>query len=417
VRTPAQRSTLKGPGGFLALPRSIDRFLEQTYGLDLRSLALFRIGLGALIVGDLTWRARDVPASFTLLVLLGMGFGAMLLVGYRTRLAAIASWLLLIALHNGDAVILHGGDILLRTLAFWAMFLPLNAHRSLDRALDNSNAGYPQRVFTAASVAFMAQVAFPYGAVWWRDGSGIMGVLALTLLFSPVMAGPARTAAVLLMAALPLTLLPCMHLGHFPLVAAVAALGLLPTWAWSRGERDAGPALTIYYDGNCEFCRKMVLILKTFLLSPRTAVLPAQDDPQARAEMTREHSWVVADLGGGHHFRTAAMAVCLRPSILRPLAWVLDRRPVKGAADRLYHWVAGHRSLLTRLLSPLRYRPLELRTHRLANVVALFFLGYLCWWNLGTVNHRLSMPDRYRWIAIATHTDQRWDVFASHRCR
>jgi uncharacterized membrane protein YphA (DoxX/SURF4 family) len=163
-------------------------------------------------------------------------------------------------------------------LAFWAMFLPLNSHFSLDRALDNSNAENPQRVFTAGSVALMAQVAFLYwfavllksGPEWWRDGSDVYYALSLeqfatpvgrfllhfpqwlrfltfltmavevlvpVLLFSPVMAGPARSAAVLLMVALQLGLLICMHLGHFPLVgdtkhpetAGKVGIGVPPT--------------------------------------------------------------------------------------------------------------------------------------------------------------------------------------------
>jgi hypothetical protein len=45
--------------------RRVWDFLERAYGLDLRSLALFRICLGALIVGDLIRRARDLRAFYT----------------------------------------------------------------------------------------------------------------------------------------------------------------------------------------------------------------------------------------------------------------------------------------------------------------------------------------------------------------
>lgn len=499
MRTLAQVST-SGSAREPTPPRPRHGALERIYGLDLRSLSLFRIGLGALLIGDLIWRARDLRAFYTdfgvlprpvllerfadpwfislhlssgmaavqaLLFLLAMGFGFMVLVGYRTKLATIASWLLLISLHNRNPIILQGGDILLRMLVFWAMFLPLHAYWSVDRALDTSNAEYPERVLTVGSVALMAQVACVYGfavllksgSEWWGDGSGVYFALSLEqfatpvgrfllqfpgvlrvltfltmdievvvpiLLFSPFLAAQARTTAILLMVALQLGLLICLHLGHFPLVAIVAVLGLIPTWAWSlRGEDSRGrgetaarrPPLTIYYDGTCEFCRKTVLILKTFLLAPETPTLRAQDDPQALAEMTREHSWVVVDRDGRHHFRTAAMAVLLRASIARPLAWVLDRRPVQAVADRLYAWVARNRSPLTRLISPLSCRPLELRTHWLTNVLALFFLAYVVWWNLGTVSHRLSMPDRYRWIGVATRTDQIWDMFAPYPLR
>ena len=41
------------------------RYLEATYSLDLRSLALFRIALGAVLLGDLIWRARDLTVFYT----------------------------------------------------------------------------------------------------------------------------------------------------------------------------------------------------------------------------------------------------------------------------------------------------------------------------------------------------------------
>ncbi len=469
-------------------------FLGRAYGLDLRSLALFRIGLGALIIGDLIWRAQDLRAFYTdwgvlpravllerfadrwlisvhllsgealvqaLLFLLALGFAVMMLVGYRTKLATIASWMLLISLQNRNPIILQGGDTLLRMLVFWAMFLPLNAHFSVDRALDSSDAELPPRVLTAGSLALMVQVTLLYwfalmlkdAPEWRTDGSAVFYALSLEqfatpvgrfllrfpdflkflthltlaieawaplLLFSPFLAGPARTASIALMLALQLGLMICMRLGHFPFVAMVAAIGLLPTWFWSqaekrRGRREAATAARaqrIYYDGRCEFCRKMVLILKAFGGTGEAAILRAQDDPQALAEMARERSWVVVDSAGTRYFRSAALAVVLRSSAWRPLAWMLDRAPVRVCADRVYDWVAEHRSLLTHLLSPLGYRPLGVRTHWLTSVLAAFFLGYVFWWNVGTVSSRLAMPDRFRWIGVATRTDQRWDMFA-----
>jgi hypothetical protein len=132
ARASAQASTSVGHGKFPTPPGTGPGFLERTYGLDLRSLSLFRIGLGALIIGDLIWRARDLRVFYTdfgvllasgrtsraravllerfadpwyislhllsgmavvqaLLFLLAIGFGVMLLVGYRTKPAAIAS--------------------------------------------------------------------------------------------------------------------------------------------------------------------------------------------------------------------------------------------------------------------------------------------------------------------------------------
>jgi len=310
----------------------------------------------------------------------------------------------------------------------------------------------------------MAQVALMYwssvllkrGPEWWTEGSAVYYALSLeqfatpagrfllqfpdllrfltfltlaietlapVLLFSPLMAEALRTASVVHLIGLQLGLLVCMHLGHFPLVAIVAVIGLLPTGLWSlveeyrsrrRQRRAATHPLRIYYDGGCDFCRKMALLLRTFLLAPGTAILQAQGDPHILPVMVREHSWVVVDQNGNRYFRSAAMAAVLRNSMWWPVAWVIDRPPVRALADQGYAWIATHRSMLTRLVSPLRYRPLDLRTHWLMGVLAAFFVGYVLWWNLGTVSARLAMPDRYRWIGMATRTDQMWGMFAPY---
>ena len=106
-------------------PKSIlTKKLEELFGFDLRSLAAFRIGLALIILADLIIRSRDIKAHYTdfgvlprtalidgilnpwywsvhlisgqplvqTLLFLFAGLVAFaLLVGYRTRLAVIAS--------------------------------------------------------------------------------------------------------------------------------------------------------------------------------------------------------------------------------------------------------------------------------------------------------------------------------------
>ena len=55
-----------------------------------------------------------------------------LLVGYRTRLATIGSWILLASIHVRLPVVINAGDTLLRVLLFWSIFLPLGAMWSVD---------------------------------------------------------------------------------------------------------------------------------------------------------------------------------------------------------------------------------------------------------------------------------------------
>jgi hypothetical protein len=143
-----------------------ERF-RAMFGLDVRSLALFRIGLGFYLLVDLLLRVPDLTIFHTdagvlprlvlgppwclpfhrlsgdlwwqvcLFVIAGL-FAVALLLGYRTRLATLVSWLLLLSLHDRNPDILQGGDQLARLILFWGFFLPLGACWSLDRLLEKS---------------------------------------------------------------------------------------------------------------------------------------------------------------------------------------------------------------------------------------------------------------------------------------
>nr|MBP9821355.1 hypothetical protein [Candidatus Paceibacterota bacterium] len=143
--------------------------IRQWFSLDYRSLAVLRISVGITILVDLLQRTVDFRAFYSdsgvlprsellrignhtwdislhtasglasfeaILFILASLFAIMLIAGYRTRLAIIASWFLLISLHFRNPMILQGGDIVLRVVVFWMMFLPLNKIWSLDRLLN-----------------------------------------------------------------------------------------------------------------------------------------------------------------------------------------------------------------------------------------------------------------------------------------
>jgi len=173
--------------------------VSARYPLDLRSLALFRICLGALLIADLLDRSADLSAHYTdagvlpraahralfggfelwsvhlwfdgargqaLLFGLAAAAALLLLLGRWTPLATLASWLLLASLHHRQPFVLTGGDSLLLLLLFWALFLPLGARWSLDarhgaaRGGDGSGDGGVER--SAASTALVAQILIVY---------------------------------------------------------------------------------------------------------------------------------------------------------------------------------------------------------------------------------------------------------------
>ena len=189
---------------------------RDLFGLDLRSLALFRIGLALLLLTDLGVRATSLRAHYTdsgvlprvalkaesrasihmlggavpfeagLFVIAGL-FAAALLVGYRTRLATAASWFFLLSVHGRNPLVLQGGDTLFRLLLFWGMFLPLGARSSLDAMRERPRLQGRKNALSAATVALILQICFMYwfSAAWksdpaWRtEGTAVYYALSL----------------------------------------------------------------------------------------------------------------------------------------------------------------------------------------------------------------------------------------------
>ena len=186
--------------------------------IDLRSLALFRIALGLVILADLwvrgsdlsIWLADDgvfprsavidwgndyrwslyfVSGSWVWALMLNAVAGAAafaLIWGYRTRLMTIVSLVLLISLHNRTSLLLQGGDNLLLLLVFWSCFLPLGARYSLDAATVHPDhqprlAARSNEFLSVGSAAILIQAMAVYffsaflksGAEWYEDGTAI----------------------------------------------------------------------------------------------------------------------------------------------------------------------------------------------------------------------------------------------------
>lgn len=182
--------------------------LKRLFAIDLRSLALFRMGLGAILLADLAVRATSLVAHYTdtgllprslatlshsdrwwpslhmlsgepswqiALFCLAATVSVALLLGWRTRWATVISWILLISLQNRNHLVLNGGDGLLRMLLFWSMFLPLGARWSLDSRLLGDRRGRRLTGPTVSSVpaaCLLLQVAIVYwmtAAFKWND--------------------------------------------------------------------------------------------------------------------------------------------------------------------------------------------------------------------------------------------------------
>jgi hypothetical protein len=407
------------------LPRAAARF-ATIFGIDLRTLALYRVCVALIVLLDLVARARDLTAHYSdegvlpraallgdigqwspslhlisgsprvqaLLFVVAGVVALALLVGYRTRLATVLSWLLLLSLQARNPAIMQGGDMLLYLLLFWGMFLPLDARFSVDAALNEDAQRAPNAFFSMGTTALLVQAmcVYTFGAllktspvwipdgtavyyalhldymvtpigIWFRDFPSVLAyltyfvwsleLLAPILMFSPIAHVRVRLFGMALLLMLHTGFLLCLYLGLFPFASMTSILAFTPgrVWDWigARMRTPERRGVAIYYDEPCEFCRKVCLILRMFLLLPETPILPAQHFAQIHREMQAHNSWVVVDYDGSHHVRWDAIVLVFRRSfVFSPVGSLLSLPPLRAQGERLYDVIARNRGALGR---------------------------------------------------------------------
>ncbi|MDY6766007.1 MAG: HTTM domain-containing protein [Candidatus Nanohaloarchaea archaeon] len=376
--------------------RSAAASLRDRFTVDTRSLAAFRIGLGLLLLVDLALRARDLTAFYTdngvlprtalisqfgepwqwslhlvhgsaaaqAVLFTAAGVAAVALtVGYRTRLATVVSWLLLVSLHHRNPVVLNGGDDLLGLLLFWSMFLPLGARW----AVDSRSGASGDSVVSVATAALLLQPVMMYtvNAVMkmqgeaWLDGGALAAILSLeqfTVRLGPVLAQHRSV------------LMPFLHvldLLWVAMLAGAALLVLLP-----RHLRT--PLLGLYVGGHLFMAGIMRLGLFPFIAI--VALLPFLPDTFWRRLPPR----------------TAAVRRWWAAVLERLDAVTADRTPAAPQARRVL-WYGGQ-------------------------AVVLVFLVLSLLWNVQSVSLNGStadtVPDHMEWVVDTTRTDQYWIMFA-----
>ena len=199
---------------------------REIFGIDLRTLALYRVCLGLVVLADLINRAGHLVPHYTdfgvlpraeavaylspwrlsihlmsglaafqiaLFIIAGV-FALSMVMGYRTRIVTIVSWFLLMSLQNRNPLLLQGGDNLLLLLLFWGMFLPLGARFSVDAAMNRSTEETPNKYFSIATAALLIQCMsvyffsafFKFAPEWIPDGTAIYYTLHAESFVTPL---------------------------------------------------------------------------------------------------------------------------------------------------------------------------------------------------------------------------------------
>ena len=171
----------------------MESYLQKNYYLDLRSLAVFRVGLGLVILRSLWTLAPYLDAFygpnglcplsdpeikknlyyslfalsdsriFLVTVFSVFAFFALLLTfGLWTRVATAACLLLQLSLINRGPMYLNHSYIVIKCFLMWGLFLPLGARFSLDSRLRREAQPMPLRYVSAATVCLILQIAFIY---------------------------------------------------------------------------------------------------------------------------------------------------------------------------------------------------------------------------------------------------------------
>ena len=190
-------------------------FLRR-FTIDTRSLAVFRIIAGVLIIADVILRFRNfrffytdegvMPVSlarelthdyaFSVFFISGspsvtfvlfaahLLVGVLLLLGYHTRIMAVLAFIFVVSMDFRMPLATSYADILFRHLLFWAMFLPLGQRFSLDAIRSEEPAA---ETYTGLAGAFvLIQMVAMYIAngshkiPWrtdWLDGTSLYGIL------------------------------------------------------------------------------------------------------------------------------------------------------------------------------------------------------------------------------------------------
>ncbi len=273
-------------------------FLTKNLSLDLRSLALMRIILGTVLLTDLIGRSLQIQHFYTdfgvlprsklfesasslslhalngsygfelVLFLTAILFAVFLIVGFKTRTATIASWLLFVSLFNRNPVVIYGFDYCMTIGLMWGIFLPLGERFSIDSYL-HKDKRTNNTVFNLATFGFLFHIVLLYfmngitkSAPEWANGNALFYVLqdryAVTplgtyLLHFPAVLTIATHGSLLLERAVPyllvispqvrlITLISLffLHLGIaatmslylFSFTTLALLVGLLPSEAW-----------------------------------------------------------------------------------------------------------------------------------------------------------------------------------------
>ena len=383
-----------------------------------------------------------------------------LLIGYRTKLAIFLCWLLMVSLDNWNRIMLQDGDQLIVCLLFWAFFLPVNTRFSIDAALSTTPVPRDNNYFSIATMALLLQCIYVYvfgallktGSEWIPEATAVyyalqmdslatdfglilrefsallplltffvwwIELLAPLFMFSPIFHTPARLVTQFLLICMHIGFLLFLKIGLFGYISITTLLCFTPgrVWDWLGGKlkKPDSEKIKIFYDQDCEFCRKVCYVFRTFFLPPTIPIEPAQQHPDIRPVLEEHNSWVVTDATGAIYLKWRAVNFVVKQSpLFRPLGNFMDLPLFRRPQDWLYNLIGNNRSFLGSLTQrALPWRPLDIRPSIATTAFVTIMMIGVFYINLAQLPQvDLRIPGWLRDFSRGIQLSQKWDMFA-----
>lgn len=471
------------------MKQNLSSVFLRTLGCDLRSLAALRVGIALILLMDLINRSVNFYAfhsefgvfpqaalkelwggpwfwslnyistgDWWAIFLLIVNYAAVLLLlaGWKTRFVTVACWILQVSLQARTPLILQSGDVLLRLILFWAMFLPWGAYYSVDSALDKKDPVKPLMIRNGATVGLTLQALYVYffavflknGKPWTTDGSAVYLALHIDQFATPLAVWLRELPYPILrflsfavyyfeLVAPIAALIPwkngwirvfillglwCMHLGfgagldigNFVWISIFSTVGLIPSCFWERYTPKTPIKGHAFFDEDCGFCIRMVEVIKTFLILPSGAFRPAQSDKALMKILESEDSWIFKRDDGTILTRSRVFRELLVQSPLRLFSFLFLIPGAINLSDRLYRIISKNRDAICDPdRKPFQKRDSLFELSAAENAFCFFVISFISIWNVGTIpGSSVQWAQKFEGFAYILRIDQKWEMFA-----
>ncbi len=476
-------------------------YFKRVFSLDYRSLALMRMFIGLTLLADLVQRSHSLTSHYTdlgvlprtnllsiwnesgfwslyfmngstvftaIMFFVSAIFAIMLVVGYKTRIAIVASFFLLISLHVRNPIVLQGGDVALRVILFFMMFLPLGQRMSIDTIVGDTKYPAKKEFFSAATVGYVVQFLIIWtmtgflknGAPWVSSATAVAMALHLEsfvtnfgiwlrsfdsilyfittatliveryvfiLFLTPIQRDMGRLFGLILTTILIVGFNLSFRLGLFGMIMFSISLGLLPGYFWDHIIRPlrkylslkSHSGMSIFYDGDCSFCSRISRVTAgALLLHPDTKITFSGSDKDAYNTMHSAHSWVVRDYNGISYTGFRAFVALMQSAFFyRIIAPVFLIMPIQYIGEAVYRMVAHNRPMTCTVDTGAEMIiPRNKKVQRLGEIVVYIMLGLVIFWNVTFFPgfSGIKKPKLVEKILFSVRLDQRWNMFAPY---